>query len=112
MDDVHRDEEDEEHAKNRYPTLDIGSHINARPEPLPEAGAQRRLEAIGSMPLFGGRLQPATHRSLVGQVVRREASLQVVLLSRNDHERHQPHRWHEGDEEPETVDPEGDAELE
>src|SRR2546426_7154605 len=26
---------------------------NARHEPLPEAAAQRRLEAIGSMPLFG-----------------------------------------------------------
>jgi hypothetical protein len=26
---------------------------NARHEPLPEAGAQRTLEAVGSMPLFG-----------------------------------------------------------
>jgi hypothetical protein len=64
------------------------------------------------MPWFGGCLQPATHRSLIGQVVRREVGLQVLLLSRDDHERHQRHRWYEGDEEPETVDPEGDAELE
>src|SRR5919109_2825442 len=61
---------------------------------------------------FGGYLQPATHSSLVGQVVRWEAGLQVVLLSRDNHKRHQRHRWHEGDEEPETVDPECDAELE
>jgi hypothetical protein len=35
------------------PLLDSGSHINARHEPLPEAGAQRTLKAVGSMPLFG-----------------------------------------------------------
>jgi hypothetical protein len=64
------------------------------------------------MPLFGGCLQPATHRSLIGQVVRREADRQVLLLSRDDHERHQRHRRHEGDEQPETVDPACDAELE
>ncbi len=58
----------------------------------------RALLRVGSMPLFGGCLQPATHRSLVGQVVRREAGLQVLLLSRDDHERHQRHRWNEGDE--------------
>ena len=29
------------------------NHINARHEPLPEAEAQRRLQAVGSMPLFG-----------------------------------------------------------
>ena len=43
-------------------------------------------------------LQPATHRSPIGQVVRREAGRQVLLFSRDDHERHQRHRWHEGDE--------------
>jgi hypothetical protein len=37
------------------PTLDIGSHINAGPELLPEAGArdERTLEAVSSRPLFG-----------------------------------------------------------
>jgi hypothetical protein len=35
------------------PRLDIGSHINARPELLPEAGAERTLEAASSRPLFG-----------------------------------------------------------
>jgi hypothetical protein len=29
------------------------NHINAGHEPLPEAGAQRTLEAVGSMPLLG-----------------------------------------------------------
>jgi len=33
------------------PTLDIGSHINARPELLPEADAT--LEAVSSRLLFG-----------------------------------------------------------
>jgi hypothetical protein len=33
--------------------LDIGNHINARPELLPEAEAQRTLEAVSSRPLFG-----------------------------------------------------------
>jgi hypothetical protein len=42
------------------------------------------------------RLQPAAHGSLVGQILRREASLQVALLSRDDHERHQRHRQREG----------------
>ena len=49
-------------------------------------GMSRALLRVGSMPLFGGYLQPATHRSLVGQVVRREAGLQVLLLSRDNHE--------------------------
>jgi hypothetical protein len=35
------------------PALDIGSHINARHELLPEAGAKRRLEAVSSMPVIG-----------------------------------------------------------
>jgi hypothetical protein len=30
-------------GKKWLPTLDIGSHINARHEPLPEAAAKRRL---------------------------------------------------------------------
>ena len=33
--------------------VDRNSHINAGHEPLPEAGAQRTLEAVGSMPLLG-----------------------------------------------------------
>jgi hypothetical protein len=57
-------------------------------------------------------LQPATHRSPIGQVVRREAGLQVPLLSRDNHKRHQCHGWNESDEQPKTVDPECDAELE
>jgi hypothetical protein len=32
--------------KKLLPTLDIGSHINARLQLLPEAGAQRTLEAV------------------------------------------------------------------
>ena len=35
------------------PTLDLGRHRHARHEPLPEAGAERTLEAVGSMPLLG-----------------------------------------------------------
>src|SRR5262245_53559301 len=34
------------------PTLDIGSHINARLHLRPEAGAQRRLEAVKCKPLI------------------------------------------------------------
>jgi hypothetical protein len=78
----------------------------------PNARHEPTLLGVGSMPWFGGCLQPATDRGLIGQVLRREAGLQVLLLSRDYHERHQRHRWYEGDEEPETVDPECDAELE
>ena len=35
------------------PTLDIGSHINASLQLLPEAGAQRTLEAVSCKALFG-----------------------------------------------------------
>jgi hypothetical protein len=36
------------------PTIPAASgESNAGPQPLPEAGAQRRLEAVGSMRLFG-----------------------------------------------------------
>jgi hypothetical protein len=55
----------------------------------------QRLTALDRV---GGCLQPATHRALIGQVARQEAVLQVVLLSRDDHQRHQRHRWNEGDE--------------
>ena len=41
------------------PTLFFPVKPNARPEPLPEAGAQRTLEAVGSRPLLGGRLGQA-----------------------------------------------------
>jgi hypothetical protein len=37
-------------VKKLLPTLDIGSHINARPEPLPKAEAKWALEAGGSRP--------------------------------------------------------------
>src|SRR5262249_59972271 len=42
-------------VKKLLPTLDIGSHINAAPQPLPEAGAtlERTLEAVGCRRLFG-----------------------------------------------------------
>jgi hypothetical protein len=42
-------------VKKLLPTLDIGSHINARPELLPEADATQEwtLEAVSSRPLFG-----------------------------------------------------------
>jgi hypothetical protein len=36
--DQHGDKTDE-HLKNLQPALDIGSHINASAQPLPEAGA-------------------------------------------------------------------------
>lgn len=63
--------------------------------------------------LLGGQpLQPATHGSLVGQVLGRKACLQVSLFSRDDHERHDRNRCHERDEQPEAVDPERDPEVE
>jgi len=34
------------------------NHINARPEPLPAAGAPQTLEAVGSMALLGPALGP------------------------------------------------------
>src|SRR5262249_438368 len=34
-------------SEKLLPTLDIGSHINAQAHLLPEAGAQRTLEAVG-----------------------------------------------------------------
>jgi hypothetical protein len=42
-------------VKKLLPTLDIGSHSNAGPQPLPEAGArdERTLEAVGCRRLFG-----------------------------------------------------------
>jgi hypothetical protein len=42
-------------SKNRQPTLDIGSHINARRQLLPEAGAteERTLSAVSCTPWFG-----------------------------------------------------------
>src|SRR5262249_36408585 len=41
--------------KKLRPTLDIESHINAAPQPLPEAGARhkRTLEAVGCRRWFG-----------------------------------------------------------
>jgi hypothetical protein len=36
-------EKTNENVTNLQPALDIGSHINAGPEPLPEAEAQRTL---------------------------------------------------------------------
>jgi hypothetical protein len=48
------------------PALDMGSHINARHEPRPEAGAQRTLEAVGSMPLILiEALSSADHRGML-----------------------------------------------
>jgi hypothetical protein len=35
---------------NRSVTLAMGSPINATRQPRPEAGAERTLEAVGSMP--------------------------------------------------------------
>ena len=42
-------------SKKWLSTLDIGSHINAAAQPLPEAGAtqERTLEAVGCRRLFG-----------------------------------------------------------
>jgi hypothetical protein len=36
------------------PTLDIGSHSNAGRQLLPEAGAERTLEAVSCTPMLGG----------------------------------------------------------
>ena len=49
-------------VKKLLPTLDIGSHINARGEPPPTAGAQRTLLAVGSSAWFGAGAdtEPAT----------------------------------------------------
>ena len=44
-------------SKKSLPTLDIGSHINAGRQRLPEAGAQRTLEAVSCKPLLGVRVQ-------------------------------------------------------
>jgi hypothetical protein len=43
-------------VKKLLPTLDIGSHINAGRQLLPEAGAteERTLEAVSCTPWFGG----------------------------------------------------------
>jgi hypothetical protein len=66
-------------SKKLRPTLDIGSHINARYELLPEAGArhERTLLGVGSKPWLGQpkcaavvlptsliALRPPTHRRL------------------------------------------------
>jgi hypothetical protein len=40
-------------SKNLLTTLDIGSHSNAGRQLLPEAGAQRTLEAVGCRRFFG-----------------------------------------------------------
>src|SRR5262249_4247802 len=47
-------------AANLYPALDIGSHINVRPQPLPEAGAtqERTLEAVACMPWLASPMPP------------------------------------------------------
>src|SRR5215831_15549365 len=40
-------------VKKWLPTLDIGSHINAAPQPRLEAGAERTLEGVGCSGVFG-----------------------------------------------------------
>jgi hypothetical protein len=46
-----------DHEANRLrifiPALDLGSHINASLQLLPEVGAQRTLEAVSCKALFG-----------------------------------------------------------
>jgi hypothetical protein len=88
-----------------------------RARSLPRSPQPRRLDwprpaAVGSSGWLDGRLQPATNRSLVGQVLGRESRLQVTLLSRNDDERHERHGDEEREEQAETVDPQRDPELE
>jgi hypothetical protein len=57
-------------------TLDIGSHINARPEPRLEAGAQRTLEGVGSRPWFGAdAARKYRHRRAPASVFRRPAGI-------------------------------------
>ena len=48
--------------KNREPTLDIGSHINAKAHLLPEAGAtqERTLEAVRYSAVLGAVPRPQT----------------------------------------------------
>jgi hypothetical protein len=52
-----------EDLKKLLPTLAIGSHSNARCQPLPEAGAQRTLEAVGCTPWLGGSIVMTTGMS-------------------------------------------------
>jgi transposase len=51
-------------SKNLFTTLDLGRHSNARPELLPEAGAERTLEAVSSRPLFGHAFTSASASTL------------------------------------------------
>jgi hypothetical protein len=50
---MHREKQYDEDLKNLRTTLDIGSHINASLQLLPEAGTQWRLEAVSCKALFG-----------------------------------------------------------
>src|SRR5262245_66143375 len=52
---------------------------------LPERQASAAPASGSAADAVRRRLQPATHSSPVGQVVRWEAGLQVGLLSRDDH---------------------------
>jgi hypothetical protein len=47
--------------KKLLPTLDIGSHSNATPQPRLEAAAQRRLEGVGCRRWFGADLDDGEH---------------------------------------------------
>jgi hypothetical protein len=49
---IDQGEKNEADVKKLLPTLDIGSHINASLQLLPEAGAERRLEAVSCKALI------------------------------------------------------------
>jgi hypothetical protein len=53
---MHQGQQHHHDLKKLLPTLDIGSHSNARFQPLPEAGArhERTLEAVGCKPVLYG----------------------------------------------------------
>jgi hypothetical protein len=62
-------------VKKLLPTLDIGSHINARHELLPKAGAtqERTLLAVSSTALFGVEVGtdirlPSARRGMVSAI--------------------------------------------
>src|SRR5262249_13258935 len=72
-------------ATHRLAALDLGRHLNASLQLLPEAGAQRTLKAGGWIPLFGKRLG-----SLLGDNMRPQprGELLAVDLARRHLENH------------------------
>jgi hypothetical protein len=55
------------------------------------------------------RLEPATDRSLVWQVLRGKSCFEVALFPGDDHERHERNGWNERNQQRETVDEKGET---